>query len=188
MLSAKTPVQIMYTIADAIQVSLEYKAGLLYGEGKVDLDILKGLPVNMKVKIIDGVLDDACGVVGALLKVSGNMYLAMISDDRVGLLTFFLVDGPKAGFVSKINKHGRLGIMDSWSNWSRKKFYSLIAPGVRATFTRNYLEDTWDMESVGPDAALAYVKKREVEDQGISAEDLNKKFQEDRQKRLSWNK
>jgi len=168
---------LMYPIADAVQMGFTVKNGLLYGKSDLDLNLVDGIPIKSKMRVVDAVVDPYCGTAGVILKVAGNLYLAMINDDRVKLLTFMTVDGQKAGFNEKFNKHGRLNTLDKLKgNWSRKKFYSLIAPGVKSTHVRHSVEDDWgEPESIGPDAAMAYFSMRMDESSGTkTAEELNK--------------
>lgn len=177
---------LLYPIADALQMDMDLKNSTLYGETEIDFNILEGIPVRAKIRIVDSVVDAYVGTVGVILKVTGHLYLAMINDDRCKQLTFFSVDGVKAGFNEKFAKNGRLNTLDQFKGqWSRKKFYAMIAPGVRATYIRPSVDNKWELESVGPEAALGYLEMRMGEDTvTISAEDLNKKFAEERRMAL----
>lgn len=178
--------QILYPIADAIAMDFEMKGYRLYGDMELDLGLIDGIPLKIKPAIVSSVVDASCGTVGCLLYVVGNLYLGMIHDDRVKKLTFFAIDGPKAGF--KRNKHDRVSTLDNMNQWSRRKFYALIAPGVKATFTRNSVDTEWQLQSVGPDDAMNYVKMREQgvhrppeQSKVVTADDLN---EIERKKRL----
>ncbi len=177
--------QLLNPIADALHIDLDFIHGLLYAEGEVDFELIKGIPTMTKFQIVDSVVDDHYDTVGVIAKIGGNLYLAMINDDRVMKLTFFAVDGKRAGFHEKFQKNGRLGILDGLNgHWSRKKFYSLIAPGVKATFVRPSVSNEWERESVGCEAAMKYLAMRQKKEQSKSksASDWNKEF--DSQRRL----
>lgn len=181
--------QLLNPIADALQLDMEFKGGFLYGEqeleGVIDNQLIPGIPILGQFRIVDSVVDDYYGVMGVIAKVGGSLYLALINDDRAMKLTLFVVDGKKANINQKIQKNGRLGSLDRLDgHWSRKKFYSVIAPGVKATFTRSSVENDWELESVGPGPAMKYLAKRKKEDQSPNsklAEVWNKDFDEQRQ-------
>jgi hypothetical protein len=170
--------QLINPLVDALNLDMQLKNGRLYGEGSVDLEVLEGIPVMTKIRIVDSVIDTSCGTVGVLANLGGQLYLAMINDDRVKKLTFFVVDGEKAGL--KIKTSGRVDKLDQWGGWSRKKFYSAIAPGVKATFTRPSVSDEWEVDSTGPKAALEYVEMRNSEGKSKTADEWNEEFKNDR--------
>jgi len=182
--------QLLYPLSDALQIDLELKDGLLYGkqeiEGVAD-PLVDGIPILSKFCVVDSVVDAHCGTAGVIVKVAGNLHLAIICDDRAKKLTFFVVDGTKAGLGVEA-KNGRLGILDKFNGWSRKRFYALIANGVKATFTRSTTGSTWTKESVGPEAALEYLEKRNNENKSKSADDWNKENEERRHKALTHQK
>lgn len=186
--------QLLYPIADALQMDFTMKKWRLYGEAEVDLDLIAGIPIKAKTAIVSSVVDEQYSTVGVILKVIGNLYIAMINDDRVKQLTFLVVDGVKAGFNDKFDKDGRLPMLDKLGqNWSRKKFYSIIAPGVRATFTRPSVANDWVTESTGPEAALEYVAMRNKQDSkkqksSYTAEELNAENAKARQDALTGKK
>jgi len=187
--------QLLYPIADALQMDLQLVNGVVQCEQKMDLELIDGIPIVVKMRVVDSIIDLQWGTVGIILKVAGSLYLAMINDDKRKELTFFLVDGGKAGFTNKFNKNGRLKIMSKWNGvWSRKKFYSAIAPGVKATFTRPSVSSTWKRESVGPEDALAYLKmrkqvsKRDKPRKIQTADEINKEFQNQRMQALTGKK
>lgn len=181
--------QLIYPIADALSLDMDLKDGLLYGEAEIDLDLVDGIPITTKIRVVDSVVDDTCGTVGVLMNLGGYLYLAMINDDRCKKLTFFVVDGQKAGITLKLhNGTARVGKMDKWDGWSRKKFYAAIASGVKATFTRPSVADDWETHSVGPKSALDYLASRGQETDSQTADDLNAKFKKDRLNALAGSK
>ncbi|MCK5640961.1 MAG: hypothetical protein KAJ19_09200, partial [Gammaproteobacteria bacterium] len=103
--------QLVFPIADALQMDMEYKWSRLYGEGVYDLGIVPKVPIVVELKIVDSIVDTMCSTVGVLAKFKGSqLYLAMINDDRTKELTFFVVDGAKAGINYNLNT-GRVAKM-----------------------------------------------------------------------------
>lgn len=172
---------LLYPIADALGMDMEVKNGTLYGKMEIDFDVIDDYRLTSIVKVVDSVIDVHCGTAGVIFHVSGCLYLAVISDHRVQKLTVFVVDGTKAGF--KFKENGRLGTLDALTGaWSRKKFYSRIAPGVRATFERSWHSAKFGAPiSEGPEEAMAYLAKREEgKSPSQTAEELNKEFADKR--------
>jgi hypothetical protein len=153
---------LLLPLADALHMDLKYRGKLrrLYGHLTMPLPIcgLVDLTQDVPIAIVDSGVYPVAGMAGALLRIMGNLYVLMLSDTETQQLTMMLLDGSVLGFNKDMAGDGIK--LFSPSSWSRIGLYGVIAPGVRAVYTRQYLEEDWTEFPDGPKAIKDYVVKR----------------------------
>lgn len=93
-------------------------------------------------------------VILLIVQLVGNLHACLIADGQEGMLTVFLMDGTKLEL-------GKRNILPM--NWSRKTLYERLAPGVKATYSKNVNDDEWTANVRGNGWMFDYVKGKNRE-------------------------
>lgn len=146
-------------IADALVIDLNMNAtGTHMVTGSVDRPLnWFGSNLTAHLHVADSLVDVDRGIVIALVHIIGNLYVVVLSDWKNNHVTLYVVDGPKLGL--KIGQE--TGTLPG--TWNRERFYTVIRPGLKATYERAYYADTWKLKGKGLGWVNDYMARKKQE-------------------------